>query len=121
PDGGDGALGAVRPVCAEVGTVERDLDDAASAGGCGERRLELLRARGGRVTHPVPGAQRGDVDVLRGAEDALEARGPLGCAVLERGEDRAAAVVEEDHLEVDVLLEGAAQQAAGVVEEREVA
>src|SRR5690606_41074541 len=60
------------------------------------------------------------VDVLRCAEDPLEARRPLRRAVLERGEDGTSPVVEDDDLEVDLLLQPAAEQRGGVVEEGQV-
>ena len=44
-----------------------------------------------------------------------------GLAVLERREDRAAVVVRDDDLQVDGRLDGAAQQATHVVQERQVA
>ena len=56
-----------------------------------------------------------------GAEDALEVGGTLGCPVLERGEDAATVVVDDDQGEVGRRLVGADEQAVGVVQEGEVA
>ena len=74
-----------------------------------------------RVRHPGRGAQRGEVDRVRGAEDALERGGVLRRALLQQAEDAAAAVVEHDDREVGARLVRADDQAGGVVQQREVA
>ena len=73
-----------------------------------------------RVPDPVPGAQRRQIGPVRGGEHPLERRSVRRLPVLQGGEDGAAVVVGDDHLQVRALLRRPDQQPADVVQERQV-
>ena len=104
---------------AVTGTVDRHLDhpDAAVLGQCLPQRREICDAlvrRAGR------GAERGQVDVVRCAEDALERPGELGRALLQHREYAAAVVIDHDDREVGARLVGPDHESGRVVQEGQV-
>src|SRR5690606_1099554 len=96
------------------------LDHLDPPVGGGERLRELGEGVDLPVRGPGGGAQRGEVDAVRGAEDAVEAVGEGRVALLEHGEDGAAVVVDDHDGEVGARLVGAEHEPARVVEEGDV-
>ena len=99
-------------------TASIDLD--AAVGG-GERLVELGQRRHPEVRRAGGGAEGGQVDAVRRAEEPVVAVGVLRRALLEHGEDRAAVVVDDHDRQVGPRLVGAEDEPVAVVEEGDVA
>jgi len=108
--------------CHGVRTVPRGLpdDDAQAVDWLGQEPPEGRDIIGDMDPGPQGGGQCSNTRTLGGGEKPFKPTRRRGVGVLEVGEDRAPAVVDDDHLQVGLLLTHAPAHGHGVVEEGEI-
>ena len=79
-------------------------DDAEADDRLGQERLESRDVLGDVDASAQGGGQLGNIRTLWGGEEPFEPTGRCGVGILEAGEDRSSAIVDDDNLKVRLLL-----------------